>query len=278
MFLIVMLVKPMNKNSIDTTVDVAVVVVSSDGYSDFWPIFFLSWKKFSPFAELPIYLLTATKSFSSEDVQVINTPNLVEASWSERIKAGLSLVEHKYVLMLTEDLLCIDYAEARFAQRVFEFINIKQPTCLRLIPSPPSQGERLSEDIFSIPSWAMHRVSLQASVWNREKLLELFEPGDSAAAFEVSATKRCRSDLAFYCINSRKFPLLEVIGYGQITRKGVRVIKRMGLESHIKRDVFTVRNECIREWKHLKSSFFYMLPSIVQRWLLSSGIVGAAFR
>lgn len=259
-------------------VDMAVVVVSSDGYSDFWPIFFACWKKYSPFAGMPIYLLTASKSFSAERVRVINTPHLAEASWSDRIKEGLLAVEHEYVLVLTEDLLCVDHSQVNFLEVVLQFIQRMRPTCLRLIPHPPPQGRYATKDIAAIPPWAMHRASLQASIWNRRRLIELFTPGKSPSDFEISATKQSRADPAYYCVTTRAFPLLEVIGQGRVTRKGARFIRGAGLGEHLERDVFTLYNEFIREWRTLKASFFYFLPLFLQRWLLIKGVVGATFK
>jgi len=267
----------MGLGSIDN-LDVGVVVISSDAYSDFWPIFFECWSRNSPFTHLPVYLITATKTIGLSGVRVLNSPDLAQAAWSDRIRAGLDQIQHDFVILMTEDLLCTAPATMEFVAEVADFILQSQPTCLRLTPHPPAQGDLVSQNIYTIPTWSMHRASLQMAIWDRQRLLDLLLEGESPWEFEINATKRSRADFKFYGFRTNLLPVLEVIGRGKITRRGMRYIRCMGLEGFVQREVFDIRNEVAREWGHLKSRIFYFLPTRLQRYLLLNGVVGGSFR
>jgi hypothetical protein len=257
--------------------DICAVIISSDGYSDFWPIFFECWQKNSPFANMQIYLITATKTFSFPGLKVINTPDLAYSPWSDRIRAGLLQIPHKYIVLMTEDLLYIAAAKIGLVDKVSDFLENNSPTCLRLTPAPPPQGELVQSGIKRIADWEMHRVSLQTTVWDRNRLVELIVSGETPWEFEINGTKRSRKDFAYYGLSENDLPILEVIGRGKITRRGLKFIKKQGMQDYISREIFGHYDELKRDFAHLKSKLFYWLPVALKRQLLQRGIVGGRF-
>jgi len=256
--------------------DAAVVVFSSDGYSDFWHIFFDFYFRNSGLGDLPIYLITDSKSHEHPNVKVINYPHLAGQPWSTRISHGLRMVPHDYVVVFTEDLLCTQPCSAENMKELMHFSLAQDVTCLRLVPFPPPVPR--GGGIFSVlvPN-SLHRVSLQPSIWNRNRLLSLMKEGETPWEFEINGSRRSRSDDAFYCANRPFLSYQEVIGRGRVTRKGARLIRNAGLGSYLKRSVYTTFQEIERDLSHMKARAFYLLPSSVQEFLIRRRIVGRAF-
>jgi hypothetical protein len=262
---------------LEKKIDVAVVILSSDGYSDAWPIFFHFFEENSGLEDLPRYLLTQQKTYEQSRVKVINCPNLVNQSWSTRIKAGLREIGHEYVLLFTEDLLCTSPCSAADWRCLSDFAVVQNATCIRLCPSPPPH--RRSSEVFStLYAHELHRVSLQTSLWKRSRLLELIIDGETPWEFEVNGSRRSGFDQGYFCANYPLLNYLEVIGRGRITRKGARLIRAAGLGAHLTRETNSYFYEIARNFGHLKARFFYALPSSLKDLLIRKGIVGKAFR
>ena len=260
----------------DTHIDAAVVVLSSDGYSDFWSIFFNFFEKHSGLTALPLYLLSEEKSHDYNHLQMINLPHLVGESWSTRISDGLNAIDHEYVVLFTEDLLCTRPFSLGDWERLAQFTLAHDATCIRLAPMPPPSFR--SKDVFSVlDSHALHRVSLQPSLWKRSSLLNLMVKGETPWEFEVNGSRRSRSDSAFFCANEPLLGYLEVIGRGLVTRKGAKLIFDAGLGSHLTRPLYSPIEEIRRNLSHMKTSAFYRLPSYIQNFLIRQGLVGRAF-
>lgn len=258
-------------------INLGIAVFSSDPYSDFWEIFFDSWFRYSGLEMFPIYLITSTKTFQDKRVTVINAPELVLCSWSNRIKAGLMKIQHEYLLVVTEDLLCLKKIDEANLLNLIRFIKSTNCTCLRLVPDASLHPQMDGWEICRIFDWSMHRASLQMSIWKREALVELIKEGESPWEFEINGSQRSRSDENYFSTIYPVVPYLEVIGRGRITRRGVRLIRSRGLEDRIARPVFSRKEELIRNIGHLKARLFYALPIFLQKRLIRAGIVGRAF-
>lgn len=258
-------------------INLGIAVFSSDAYSDFWEIFFDSWFKYSGLEMFPIYLLTATKSFQDKRVVVVNTPEFALRPWSDRIKAGLIQIPHEYLLVVTEDLLCLKKMDDANLFNLISFIKSTDCTCLRLIPDASLHPQADGWKICKIFDWSMHRASLQMSIWKREALIELMKEGESPWEFEINGSQRSRSDENYFSTIYPVVPYLEVIGRGRITRRGARLISSRGMGDRIARPIFSRKEELIRNLGHLKARLFYSLSIFIQKRLIREGVVGRAF-
>ncbi len=256
--------------------DIAVVVFSSDGYSDFWDIFFSFFFSYSGLEFFDVYLITETKSFHDDRVRVLNVPNAAGKDWSTRVIGALHQIPNHYVIAFTEDLLCTSPCSHDDLVILKNFVLASDSTYIRLAPMPPpNRGLRRSFIPLGVPS--LHRVSLQPSLWNRKRLIDLLEPGESPWEFELKGTIRSYLDNRFYCANYFFLHYQEVIGRGRITRRGFRLLKKHGLTSTVKRQKFTIYEELARNFSHLKSKFFYVLPSPIKLFLINWNFVGEKF-
>jgi hypothetical protein len=260
-----------------TRIDAAVVVLSSDGYSDFWSIFLDFFEKNSGLTELPLYLLSEKKSYDHQHLKVINYPHLIGKSWSNRIAYGLREIDHDYVVIFTEDLLCTRPCSQSDWSHLSEYFADHDATYIRLAPVPPP-STRLKGKFSTLDPYALHRVSLQPSLWKRSRLLELMQNDETPQEFEINGSRRSRSDPKFFCANEPLLDYLEVIGRGMVTRKGANLIRNAGLGAHLVRPLYSPFGEMQRDLSHLKSRMFYALPPFVQTYLIHKGLVGRAFR
>ncbi len=257
-------------------IDAAVVILSSDGYSDFWRIFLDFFEKNSGLTKLPIYLLSEKSSYEHPSLTVINYPHLLGQPWSDRISYGLQQVHHDYIVAFTEDLLCTRPCTQDDWEYLSDFMLSRDATYLRLAPVPPP-SPRLKGKLSSLDPYALHRVSLQPSLWKRSRLLELMENNESPQEFEINGSRRSRSDPNYFCANKPLLNYLEVIGRGLVTRKGARLIRNAGLDVHLTRSLHSPIGEMQRDLSHLKSRLFYTFPTFLQMYLIRNGIVGRAF-
>jgi len=262
--------------STDTHLDAAVVVLSSDGYGDFWPIFFEFFEKHSGLTALPLYLLAEQKTHEHPRLKTINYPHLINAPWSTRIAFGLRAIEHTHVIIFTEDLLCTIPCSFADWQQLARFSLVKDATCIRMAPVPPPHPRNLGT-FSTLCAHALHRVSLQPSLWKRARLLELLIDGETPWEFEVNGSRRSRPDPAFFCSNEPLLHYQEVIGRGRVTRKGGRLIRSAGLGSHLTRPLYSRFDEIERNLSHLKARMFYAIPPAIQDLLIRKGLVGRAF-
>ena len=260
----------------DIPKSICVLVASSDGYRDVWPIFSHFFLKNSGLQELDTYITACKASFALEPIRTLNSPLPVDAPWGRRMLSCLEQVTHEYVILLTEDLLFLKPPCRWFGSAVRSAIQ-QDMTCLRLVtrpPVPPTSHERFSV----IPNWAMHRVSLQGTIWNKSRLAALIDPSDTPWTFEVRGTYRSRDDGKFFCVHNNAIHYEEIVSRGKITVRGRNLLNSHGMLHLVERPFFSRREQLVATFARLKSKTFYLMPFMVQKYLISSGIIGRAFR
>lgn len=188
----------------------------------------------------------------------------------------LEQISHEYVILLTEDLLFLEPPCNWLGSAVRSAID-QDMTCLRLVarpPVPPTSPERFSV----IPNWAMHRVSLQGTIWNKSRLVALIDPTDTPWTFEVKGTHRSREDMKLFCVHDDAIHYEEVVSRGKITLKGRDLLASQDAIHLVRRPFFSRREQLVSAFARLKSRCFYSMPFMVQKQLIMSGIIGRAFR
>ena len=75
--------------------------MSTDKYSDVWPIFFYLKNFYWDDCFLQTYLVTETKNFNQNEVTTIQKPY---ADWSTVLKTALNEIPHNYVLFILDDM------------------------------------------------------------------------------------------------------------------------------------------------------------------------------
>jgi hypothetical protein len=208
----------MQKRQIDgsDSLSCAVLVLSCDRYRDLWQPFFKLFRRYWPDCDLPVYLGAESASFAG--VCTLHSP---VKGWSRSLEYYLQALDTRYVLLLLEDFF-FDGAvrSADILQRLQE-LEALGGASLRLFPDPPP-------DYFDAGLGVLHhnadyRVSLQASIWNREQLLSLVVPDESPWEFEWKGSVRSRAMAAgFYCVHEAAIHYRHVVERGEWFRAAAR--------------------------------------------------------
>jgi hypothetical protein len=174
----------------------SVLVVSCDKYKDLWTPFFTLFSRYWPDCEWPVYLGT---NFAHPDVDYVRTiPAGEDEAWSKRLRFFLQQLTTEYVLLLLEDFFLDRPVSSDSIREHLKLLHSLDGASLRLFPNP--YPDYVRKGIGVIHPRAAYRVSLQASIWNRSRLLDLLVDEESPWQFETRATLRSRSlQAGFYC-------------------------------------------------------------------------------
>lgn len=171
------------------SIECALLVLSCDPYADLWPPFFALLQRHWSDCPFPVFLGAGSSSQPPLGISVLSSGG--GRDWSKCTSDYLRAIKLPYVLLMLDDfflrrpvstakiLQCLDFARAHHAIQ------------LRLIPRPgptdPMSGET---NIGSCATGSPYRLSTQAAIWDRLKLLELLRPGESIWEFEHQGNDR----------------------------------------------------------------------------------------
>ena len=209
--------------------NVTLVVSSCDKYQDAWYPYFELIKKYWPNHPTRIALITETKKYSCEglDICVYNS-NGDTVTWSERLYRCLQSVETEYVIFSLEDFFLLDFVKEEALEKCYEWME-KDPNIAvcrlyssedkRLIPTDQYGAFRIADQTIG------YRLDTQAALWRKETLMSFIDLKENPWQFEALGTQRIKNTqklfLWHYCdslddINNRVFPyqMLPKYGYG----------------------------------------------------------------
>lgn len=181
--------------------NIAIVVLSHDGFKELWSPFFDYFFKSWPDCTFPIFLLNNHCEF--KDSRVSNLLVGDDKSWSESLIKGLNKIDKEYIMFFYDDtfLTKIDFERLQTSLAFLKKDNVKSLT-LR-----PSYFIPNSVNMFSIkliPQNALYRNALFANVMNRKFLLNILKNGETAWDFEIKGNIRSCNEL-YYSVNKPIF-------------------------------------------------------------------------
>lgn len=163
-----------NNNNIEQqNNDLAILVVSYDGYSDLWDDFFNLLKANWPDRHFPTYLANNIKKPNYPGVRVINCGE--DAQWSKRTTIALEQIKEPYVCLLLEDYFIGDKVNNRFILDAIELMKQDQISYYKLNSFSKIRTKKYKHynNIQLIPSGLEYGVSLQAAIWDKKFLIKL---------------------------------------------------------------------------------------------------------
>ena len=164
--------------------NLAIVIDSFDEYSDIWPYFFRIFNKYWTDCKYPLYLVTNNKTY--EGANVIKTGD--EIDWVTRTKYAIESLDTKYVLLLLEDYFIGKHVDSIEFDKLLSFVNDMDVKYLRLTNVPRSRFSK--DNLFELYSDEEYAINLQASIWEKDYLLELLNSvNGNAWDFEVNLLK-----------------------------------------------------------------------------------------
>jgi hypothetical protein len=202
----------MQRQQIDESdLSCSVLVVSCDKYRDLWTPFFTLFARYWPDCPMPVYLGTNCARLEHENVTTLNAGN--DEAWSRRLRFFLQNLNSEYVLLLLEDFFLDRPVSSVEVDAQVRLLRSRDGTALRLFPNPPADYRRGGMGV--LHTRAAFRVSLQAAIWNRSRLLELLAGEESPWDFEIFGSQRSRVwPSGFYCV------LKPVIHYRHVVERG----------------------------------------------------------
>ena len=225
--------------------DVPVLVVSCDAYSDLWRPFFALFQQRWPDCPFPVYLGTNEQTFDHPRVTVLHSGP--DRGWSLNLRHMLDDLGTDYVILFLEDFFLLRPVETdRFVKLVQ--IGVEHSVgCLRIysiLPPPHPLHDR--PGLGGFEAGDPYRVTLQVSLWRVETLHRLLHPGLTPWQFEVIGTRLSGSFVEpFWGVYRPPVVYDHVIEKGRWKPSGLALCKEVGLEIDLsRRPAFTVQ-----EWR-----------------------------
>ena len=181
---------------IDFQKDVVLVVSSCDKYEDAWYPYFELVKKFWPEHPTKIFLVTETKDYSHQDLDITVCKFGKNVTWSERLYKTLEEIETKYIIFSLEDFFLLDYVKQDKIEKCIEWMEADSDIAECRLHSCEHQSLVESEEYapFRIAgSDTPFRLDTQVALWNREALMSFIDLSESPWQFESDGTKRIKN-------------------------------------------------------------------------------------
>lgn len=246
-----------------TQVNMAVLIVSCDNYSDLWLPFITQFRKHWPECEYPVYLTCNQLSPRFDGIKTLAVGE--DCSWSENLLRALASVKEDYVLLYIEDLLL--YAPVRTEQlaRILSWVAIAQPNHVRLTPSE-SPTRPHNNLVGEVEPGAPYRTSTILSLWKKEVLAKLLIPGENAWQFEIVGSSRSDAYPGFFTSYQTCFPIINGVIKGKWTRSAVKRLLAQGVPLALERRATMTAYETIKHFLLIaRSRLFQLLPWRMRR-------------
>jgi len=234
-------------------------------YSDLWGPFFNLLFRFWPDCPFKVYLATYKPD--------INIPPRVKIillkdnyiSWSDLLIKTLNYINEPYVFLFFQDLFLYDFVDTDIILEIFEWILKVDANYVRLNPSP-KPDKYYNELIGVVSKGAIYRASA-FSVWNKDVLLDLLRPDESAWDFEIYASVRSDKYDGFYSIRKRYFYYINGVVKGKWQRGAVRKLNSLGIEVNLEKRKMMSLTETVGYYlKTQRSNLFKIIvPSRLRR-------------
>jgi hypothetical protein len=170
----------------------AVLMISCERYQQVWRPFFTLFARYWPECPYPIYLGTNKGSYPG--VVTLQTGDDGGAKmWAARLKSVLASLPVDRVILLQEDFLLSSPANNRRIRQLVQHSFDYDVASIRLLPVPPPRSAWYgSKDLGVYGAFEEFRLSLQATIWNRELLIGLLSDGEDPWVTEFVGTRRAQ--------------------------------------------------------------------------------------
>lgn len=175
--------------------NVTLVVSSCDKYSDAWYPHFELLKKYWPQHPEKIALITETKQYNCDDLN-IKTYNYPEScTWSERLYRTLESIDTKYIIFILEDIFLLDYVKQEKIDQCINWMDENDDIAVcRLHGSDDNRLKKteLYGDFYIAGPDVGFRLDAQVALWNRETLMSFIDLKETPWEFERKGTERIK--------------------------------------------------------------------------------------
>ena len=215
-------------------VDITILVVSCDKYSDTWNSFFHLFFKNWPDCPYPIKLVSNYLEYSDNRVGSIKVGK--DLDYSSNLIKALSNVETDWVIFWVEDRPPSRQVDTTSLIEIIDLAISKNAAYLKLIPCYPPALVDKENKIGVITKGSRYLVSMTVALWRTEVLLELLKPGETAWDIEkhggIARAKQSNYDFYALSIDSYSNPPIQdihLISKGKLMARGIHLLRREGL-------------------------------------------------
>lgn len=215
--------------------DIAVLVLSCDRYRDLWQPYFELFFRFWPDVPFRVVLLANEADFEHPRVDVVRSGP--DAGWAPSLRRGLEQLTESHVLTLVEDAFFAAPVEAREIEKTVRWAVANGATACRMRPQPPADLPTNEEGIGRVSEGMLYRTSLFATLWRRDKLIELLPDEQSAWSFELDGHLATAHDPAYFATYKNLFPYIHGVEKGVWHRSAVSALGRLcvGVDTNARR-------------------------------------------
>ena len=192
----------------------AILVISSDNYSDIWPIFFnclqLNWGH----CDFPLYLGANIKDYEHDILtRVIKSGK--DDDWSSSFRLILNQIDEEYLLIILEDFLITTKVDNSEINKHFKFMEKNSINHMHFANLGLPFDERLNSDYGIYSKGAPYRVNV-FGFWNKDCLKNLLQAGESAWNFEIMGSYRSSAWPNFLAIINQPFSIINLLKKGSL--------------------------------------------------------------
>lgn len=206
----------------------ALVVSSCDKYEDAWYPYFELIKKYWPGHPDKIYLITETKSYSCEGLDIVTVNSDKEVTWSERLYRCLENIDEEFIIFSLEDFFLLDYVKEDKLEKCYQYMKENSDIAVCRLQTSDNENLKKSnkyEEFYIADNTIGFRLETQVALWNRKTLMSFIDLSEDPWQFEGTGTKRIYdTDKVFLWLYSRDpedlnakiFPyiIIQECGYG----------------------------------------------------------------
>lgn len=172
------------------TDQLAIVVVSTDSYSDSWDILFESISNNWPELSLKKYLFTDTLNYHDHAVVTVNPRRneySSELDWGGRLLSCLTQIKEENILFFLEDYILTERVNNFEAELAVEYFFSQKVDFLTLGTHDTNRlTERSNRDRYvKLKRVTKYRITTAPALWNKEYLMSYLIKGLNPWQFEV---------------------------------------------------------------------------------------------
>lgn len=217
--------------------EIAFVIVSCDRYRDLWPGFFKTFFKYWHNCPFDVFLISNFEKCNEIGVKHILIGEDID--YASNLVKAIQKIEHQWIFLWLEDCMFskpinnqLVYNILQSAIRLPNFGYLKlsndYPSAYSCIPGVP---------IGIVPKGVKYRSAIGMSLYKKDVLLKLLEPGKNAWEVDKSNISDNLSEdfyaLSHHLVNNPIFPYVNTVIKGKWHLPAIQYFKKEGLTAMI---------------------------------------------
>jgi hypothetical protein len=173
----------------------SLVVSSCDKYETAWYPYFELIKKYWKDRPNDIYLVTETKTYTHEGLNIQSINPGKKYTWSERLYRCLSRISTKYIIFSLEDFFLLGNVKSQKLEKCYEWMeeNPAIAVCRFAVSNDCRLKQTAQYDDFYIAENDIeYRLDTQFAMWNREALMSFIDLSENPWQFESIGSQRIK--------------------------------------------------------------------------------------